>query len=172
MIISLVAAVAENGVIGRDGGLPWRLPADLQFFKRLTSGHTIIMGRRTWDEIRRALPDRRNIVVSRNHSLDLPGAERAPDLRAALALARQAGDSEAFVIGGGEIYRQALPMADRMYLTEVHSHVEGDTHFPSWDPAEWRVVNEERFPPDARHPHAFTIRRYDRSEPRVGGREE
>jgi len=165
VIISLVAAVSENGVIGRDGGLPWRLPADLQFFKRLTSGHTIIMGRRTWDEIRRALPHRRNIVVSRNHALDLPRAERAPDLEAALDLARAAGDTEAFVIGGGEIYRQALPLADRMYLTEVHAHVEGDTHFPAWDPAEWQVVSEERFPSDARHPHGFTIRRHDRRSP-------
>ncbi len=164
MIISLVAAVSSNGVIGVDGGLPWRLPADLRFFKRLTTGHTIIMGRRTWDEIRRPLPDRRNIVITRNRDADFPGAEPAPDLASALARARSAGDTEVFVIGGGEIYRQALPLADRMYLTEVHADVDGDTHFPAWDSAEWRVAAEERFAADDRHPHAFTIRRYDRSE--------
>jgi len=163
VIVSLVAAVAENGVIGRNGGLPWRLPGDLQFFKRLTSGHAVVMGRRTWDEIRRPLPNRRNIVISRNPALDLPGAERAADLATALGMV--ADDTEIFVIGGGEIYREALPLADRMYLTAVHAEVEGDTRFPAWDAAEWQVVSEERFEADARHPHAFTIRRYDRRKP-------
>lgn len=162
MIVSLVAAVSENGVIGRDGGLPWRLPGDLQFFKRLTTGHTVIMGRRTWDEIRRPLPNRRNIVVTRNARLDFPGAERAADLDAALQLAGD--EAEVFVIGGGEIYRQALSRADRMYLTSVHAVVEGDTRFPAWSPAEWQVVSEERFASDERHPHPFTIRRYDRTK--------
>lgn len=164
MIISLVAAVSSNGVIGVNGGLPWRLPADLRFFKRLTTGHTIIMGRRTWDEIRRPLPERRNIVVTRNPQAAFPGAERAPDLASALASARAAGDTEVFVIGGGEIYRQALPLADRMYLTEVHAGVEGDTWFPAWDPTGWQVITEDRYEADERHPHAFTIRRYDRRE--------
>jgi dihydrofolate reductase len=162
VIVSLVAAVAENGVIGRDGALPWRLPADLRFFKRLTTGHTIIMGRRTWDEIQRPLPDRRNIVISRNPDAEFPGADRAPDLASALALA--AGDTEVFVIGGGEIFRAALPMADRMYLTEVHAEVDGDTRFPAWDPTAWRVATEDRYEADERHPHAFTIRQYDRRE--------
>lgn len=160
MIISLVAAVAENGVIGRDGVLPWRLPGDLRFFKRLTTGHTIIMGRRTWDEIQRPLPDRRNIVITRSEDRDFPGALRAASLDAALALAST--DEEVFVIGGGEIFREALPVADRMYLTQVHAVVEGDTRFPAWDPAEWRVASEERFAADERNPHAFTIRRYQR----------
>jgi dihydrofolate reductase len=162
VIVSLVAAVAENGVIGRDGTLPWRLPADLRFFKRLTTGHAIIMGRRTWDEIRRPLPDRRNIVITRNPDADFPGAEPAPDLAAALALA--AGDPEVFVIGGGEIFREALRMADRMYLTEVHAVVEGDTWFPAWDPTQWQVVAEDRHEADERHPYAFTIRQYARRE--------
>ena len=162
MIVSLVVAVAENGVIGRDGGLPWRLPKDMQFFKRLTTGHTIIMGRRTWDEIRKPLPHRRNIVVTRDAEREFPGAERAPSLAAALALAESAGDDEVFVIGGGEIYRQAMTRADRMYLTAVHAGVDGDTRFPEWDPADWRLAEEERHEADDRHPHAFTIRRYER----------
>lgn len=162
MIVSLVAAVAENGVIGRDGGLPWRLPRDMRFFKQLTTGHTIIMGRRTWDEIRRPLPDRRNIVVTRDAERDFPGAERVSSLDEALARAAAAGDAEAFVIGGGEIYREAMPRADRMYLTAVHATVAGDTHFPGWDPAEWRLVTEEGHDADERHLHPFTIRRYDR----------
>jgi dihydrofolate reductase len=160
VIISLVAAVAENGINGRDGGLPWRLPADLRFFKLLTLGHTVIMGRRTWDEIGKPLPNRRNIVVTRNKALEFPGAERAPYLGSALALT--VAEDEVFVIGGGKIYTEALPMAHRMYLTHVHAEVEGDTRFPEWDPAEWEMVSEERHEADDRHAHAFTIRRYDR----------
>jgi dihydrofolate reductase len=158
--IALVAAVAENGVIGREGGLPWRLPEDLKFFKRLTTGHTVIMGRRTWDELGKPLPNRRNIVVTRNRSREFPGAERAASLAEALALA--SGDDQVFIIGGGEIYRQALPLADRMYLTHVHAVVEGDTFFPEWDRHAWRVVEEQGFAPDERHAHGFSITAYAR----------
>lgn len=160
MTISIVAAIAENGVIGRDGGLPWRLPGDLKFFKQLTTGHTVIMGRRTWDEIQRPLPGRRNIVVTRSATREFPGAERAGSLEAALALA--AGDDQVFIIGGGEIYRQALSRANRMYLTHVHAEVEGDTTFPEWNAAEWRVVEEQRYASDERHPHGFSIITYAR----------
>lgn len=160
MTVSLVAAVAANGVIGRDGGLPWRLPEDLRFFKRLTTGHTVIMGRKTWDELGKPLPDRRNIVVTRNPLLSCPGAERAASLGEALGLAT--GDAQVFIIGGGEIYRQALPLADRMYLTEIDAAVEGDTRFPDWDRAAWRMVEERFVPADPRHAHAFAIRRYER----------
>lgn len=168
MIVSLIAAVSDNGVIGRDGGLPWRLPADLRFFKLTTLGHTVIMGRKTWDEIGKPLPNRRNVVVTRNDARTFPGATRAPDLAAALALA--AAEDEVFVIGGGELYRQALPLADRLYLTHVHAEIEGDTRFPEWDPPEWSVAWEERHEADERHPYAFTIRRYDRSEEGEGSR--
>lgn len=160
MTISVVAAVAENGVIGRDGGLPWRLPADTKFFKELTTGHTVIMGRKTWDEIARPLRHRRNIVITRNPAWSAEGAERAGSLAAALELA--GGEAQVFVIGGAEIYRQALPIADRMYLTHVHAKVDGDTYFPAWDPAEWRVTQVQRFDPDERHAHGFTIREYVR----------
>ncbi|MFN2315119.1 MAG: dihydrofolate reductase [Gemmatimonadales bacterium] len=160
MTISIVAAVAENGVIGRDGGLPWRLPADTKFFKELTSGHTVIMGRKTWDEIARPLRHRRNIVITRNRAWSAEGAERAGSLAAALDLA--GGEAQVFVIGGAEIYRRALPIADRMYLTHVHAEVEGDTIFPEWDAAEWRIAHEQRFEADERNVHGFTITEYVR----------
>jgi dihydrofolate reductase len=158
--LSIVAAVSENGVIGRDGGLPWRLPDETRFFKELTTGHTVIMGRKTWDEIARPLRHRRNIVITRNPSWSAEGAERAGSLAAALELA--GGEAQVFVIGGAEVYRQALPIADRMYLTQVHAVVEGDTWFPEWDAAEWRVDSEQRFEADARNAHGFTIREYVR----------
>lgn len=160
MSLSIVAAVSENGVIGRDGGLPWRLPDETRFFKELTTGHTVIMGRKTWDEIARPLRHRRNIVITRNPSWSAEGAERAGSLAAALELA--GGEAQVFVIGGAEVYRQALPIADRMYLTQVHAVVEGDTWFPEWDAAEWRVDSEQRFEADARNAHGFTIREYVR----------
>ncbi len=160
MIVSLVAAVADNGVIGRDGGLPWKLPADLAHFRRLTLGHTVIMGRRTFEELGTGLDGRRNLVVTRTPGYAAPGAETVGSLDAALAMA--ADEPEVFVIGGGEIYREALPIADRMYLTHVHATVEGDTRFPDFDAVGWKVVDEEVHPADDRHPHPFTIVRYDR----------
>lgn len=160
MTISIVAAVSENGVIGRDGGLPWRLPADTKFFKELTTGHTVIMGRKTWDEIARPLRHRRNIVITRNPTWSAEGAERAGSLAAALELA--GGEAQIFVIGGAEIYRQTLPIADRMYLTQVHAVVEGDTHFPEWNAADWRMDSEQRYEVDERNAHPFTIRAYVR----------
>jgi dihydrofolate reductase len=128
--LSLIVAMSLPGrVIGKDGKLPWRLPEDLAFFKRTTTGHAIIMGRKTWDEVGRPLPKRRNIVVTRQSGLVLEGAETAPSLEAALALARTT-DEEPFVIGGTEIFRLAIPLASRIYLTEVRREVEGDVHFP------------------------------------------
>lgn len=162
MTISIVAAVAENGVIGRDGGLPWRLPADTKFFKELTTGHTVIMGRKTWDEIARPLRHRRNIVITRNVAWSAEGAERAGSLAKALELA--GGEAQVFVIGGAEIYRQALPIVDRMYLTHVHTSVEGDTWFPEWDTAAWHMETEQRFEADERNAHGFTIREYVRRQ--------
>ena len=159
-IITLVAAVADNGVIGRGGGLPWHLPDDLRHFQRLTTGHTVIMGRRTFDEVRQPLRQRRNIVITRNPDFQAEGFEVARDLDEALALA--AGESEVFVVGGGQIFADALAGADRMYLTHVHADVTGDIRFPVFDPRDWEVTWEERHERDARHAHSFTIRRYDR----------
>ena len=154
MRISVIAAVAENDVIGRDGALPWHLSRDLKKFKERTWGHTLLMGRKTWDSIGRPLPGRRSIVVTRQQGFAAPGAETAASLEQALALA---ADEEVFVIGGAEIYRQALPLARRLLLTRVHAPVEGDVSFPPVDWNRWRLVEEERFEADARHayPHSF-----------------
>lgn len=135
--LTLIVAVADNGAIGKDGKLPWRISEDLKFFKAATMGHAIIMGRKTWDEVGRPLPGRRNIVVSRKVGLVLEGAEVAPSLKDAIALARQT-DAEPFVIGGAAIYAVALPLATKILLTEVHREPEADTFFPPFDRAEWR----------------------------------
>jgi dihydrofolate reductase len=137
--LTLIAAVARNGVIGKGGGLPWRIPEDLRHFKRTTRGHAVIMGRKTFDEVGKPLPDRRNIVVTRRADLRLEGCETAPSIEEAIALAR-ATDPEPFVIGGAEIYRAALPYATHMILTEIDRDVEGDTYFPAFDRSAWAEI--------------------------------
>lgn len=126
--MALIAAVARNGVIGRDGQLAWHLPQDLQHFKRTTLGHPIVMGRKTYDSIGRALPSRRNIVVTRQAGWSAPGVEVAASLQEALAMVRES--DRVYVIGGAQIYRAALPLADELVLTEIDLDVEGDVHFP------------------------------------------
>jgi dihydrofolate reductase len=156
MIVSILVARASNGTIGRDGGLPWRLPRDLKRFKRLTMGHHILMGRKTWESIGRALPGRTSVVVSRDGGYAVPeGVRLAGSLEAAFRLAQRAGEDEAFVIGGGEIYALALPRADRIYLTEVEAAVDGDAAFPPLDPERWVQVAADRHPADARHDHPY-----------------
>jgi dihydrofolate reductase len=133
VIVTLVAAVAHGGVIGRDGTVPWHVPEDMAFFRELTMGHPVVMGRRTWDSLPdrfRPLPGRRNIVVTRNAAWKAAGAERAGSLEEALRLAGT--DEQVFVIGGAEIYRAALPHADELVLTELELVVAGDAFFPEW----------------------------------------
>lgn len=159
-MISLIVAAAENGVIGRQGQLPWRLPADLQHFKGLTLGHPIVMGRRTFESIGRALPGRTNIVVT--SQLDWPapaGVLRAHSLPEALALAaQQPGGAEVCIIGGGEVYRQALPSVDVVHLTEVHTTVpDGDAFFPTLSPTDWREETRARHAADAQHAVAYSF---------------
>lgn len=138
--LTLVVAMNPERVIGRAGGLPWHEPEDLKHFKRVTMGHALVMGRRTFESIGRPLPGRRMIVISRRAALDLPpGVERAADLSSALALARET-DAAPCVIGGGEVYTQALPLATRLELTIVDRAVEGDTYFPAFDAQQWREV--------------------------------
>jgi dihydrofolate reductase len=141
--LALVVAMAQNRVIGRAGGIPWDLPEDRKHFVQVTRGHAIIMGRATWDSIGRPLPKRRNIVISRRAGLVLEGAEVASSLEDALALARE-HDGEPRIIGGGEIYAQALPLATRIYLTVLDAAVSGDSHFPELDPSAWQVTEERR----------------------------
>ena len=140
--IYLVAAVAANGVIGRQGRLPWHLPEDLKHFKRLTLGHPIIMGRRTWESLGGLLPGREHIVVSRTPGYEAPGAAVASSLDAALALC--AGEPMVFVIGGRELFAEALPLAAGLVLTEIHRDYEGDTAFPPYDRSRWRETQRER----------------------------
>lgn len=139
--LSLIAAMANERVIGRDNTLPWRLPEDLQHFKRTTLGKPVIMGRKTWESLGRPLPGRRNIVVSRNPDYLPVGGELVSSLEAAMAAT--ADVDEAFVIGGADLYRQALPLAQRIYLTEIAGDYAGDAHFPEFAAADWREVSRE-----------------------------
>lgn len=152
MKISLIAALASNRVIGRDGGLPWHLPPDLRRFKQLTLGHTMILGRKTYESIGRALPGRSMVVVTRQADYPVPeGVRVAPSVEEALRLAREWGrratqdpNTEVFIAGGAELYRLTLPIADRLVLTRIEQEFAGDTFFPDFDEADWRLVEEER----------------------------
>jgi dihydrofolate reductase len=160
-MISYVVAVARNGVIGRDGGLPWHIPADLRRFKEITMGKPVVMGRKTWESLpKKPLPGRRNIVITRQRDFAAPGAETARNAAEAVALC--AGEHEICVIGGGEIYRMFWPMADRLYLTEVDLDVAGDTRFPDVDAAQWREVARERHEKGPKDSASFTLRILDR----------
>lgn len=140
--LSLIAAVAENGVIGLDNALPWHLPEDLKRFRALTTGHHIIMGRKTYESLNRLLPDRTTVIVTRNPQYHVPGALVANSLTSAIELC--SADPEIFLIGGAELYKEGLELADRLYLTEVHQPFDGDAYFPSWDRRQWREISRER----------------------------
>lgn len=160
MRTSIIVAISENRVIGNRGQLPWRLSADLRRFKRLTTGHAIVMGRKTFESIGRPLPDRTSIVLTRRPEARFPGALTASSLDHARRLA--AGDNELFVIGGAQLYAQALAEADRIYLTRVHAVVEGDAFFPEVDFNQWRAIEESQHRADERNQfdHSFYV--YDR----------
>ncbi len=160
MRISIIVAMAENRVIGNQNRLPWHLPADLQHFKRTTMGKPILMGRKTWESLGRALPGRTNIVITRNSDYVADGGVVVHSMQEAL---RAAGDAEeVMIIGGAECYRQALPQADTLYLTLVEGEFAGDALFPELAAAEWREVASESHEADDRNPHAYrfvTLRR-------------
>lgn len=160
MMVSLIVAMSENGVIGRDGGMPWHLRSDLRRFRLLTMGHHIIMGRRTHQSIGRLLPGRTTIVISRNPKLKIDGAQVTHSVQSALELA--ADDPEVFVTGGAEIYRLALPLVSQMFVTRVHTEVEGDTVFPevNWD--DWELTAAEQDHADAQNDHDFTFETWER----------
>ena len=162
MRVAVIAAVADNRIIGRMGDMPWRLPADLRHFKRLTMGHHLIVGRKTWQSIGRPLEGREILVLSRSPTVEPPGARVVASLDEALAAAEAAGDDEAFVAGGSQIYELALPRADRLYLTRVHARPAGDVRFPPVDYDRWRLVERWDREPDARNAHRLTFEIYDR----------
>jgi dihydrofolate reductase len=161
--VSLIVAAAAHGVIGANGGLPWHLPADLKRFKALTMGHHLLLGRKTWESIGRPLPGRPMLVLSRAPGLALPPeARQVATVAEGLEVARAAGERELFGIGGAEVYAQLLPLAERVYWTEVLAEVGGDTVFPPWDRGGWRVVDREDHPADARHAHPFRFETWER----------
>jgi dihydrofolate reductase len=157
--IYLIAAVAANGIIGANGRLPWRLPEDLAHFKRLTMGHPVLMGRRTWESLPGALPGRENIVVTRTPGYEAPGAAVASSLRAALAFC--AGEDLAFVIGGTQLFAEALPVADGLVMTEIQRDYPGDTWFPEWDRSQWRATQREAHSATDGTPFEFVL--YERA---------
>lgn len=163
MKIQLIAAVAENGVIGRNNDLPWKIRDDMRFFVRMTKGRTVITGRRNF-EAAGALPKRHNIVVTRDRSFSAPSENVSVvhGLDAAVELARQRGETEVFIIGGAEIYALALPLADVFYRTRVLAEVEGDVVFPAFDESEWELTVIDRHAADADNQHPFVIERLTR----------
>src|SRR3989344_3873209 len=178
-MISIIAALAENRVIGVNNTLPWRLPNDLKHFRRLTTGHAIILGRKNYESIGKPLPERTNIVITRNRDFHADGCLIAHSLDEALALASATApgvalpppslasknDPEIFVIGGAEIYRAALARTNRLYLTRVHATIAGDTHFPEFDETEWREISRERHKRDERHAYAYSFVVLERIKP-------
>lgn len=158
--ISLVVAIGRNRAIGRDNQLLWHLPNDLKFFKKTTIGHCVIMGRKTFESIGRALPNRRNIVITRQENYTPEGAEAVPSIEAALL--RCENEAEIFIIGGAEIYRQTLPIADCIYLTQVENAPDADAYFPDWSEAQWETTYSESFPADEKHAYAYTFQRLER----------
>ena len=164
MIISLIAALTRNRVIGKDNDLPWHLPDDMKYFMQTTKGHHVVMGRKNYDSIPekfRPLPNRTNIVVTRQKDLKLPGCLVVNALEDAVSIARNAGESELFIIGGSTIYRLGLPFADRLYLTEIDAELDGDTHFPAINRNDWKEVSRKHHPADDRHAFPFDFVIYD-----------
>jgi dihydrofolate reductase len=161
MILSCIVAVAENGVIGRGNTLPWRLPADLKRFQKLTTGHTLIMGRKTFESIGRPLPGRTSIVLTRDAAYDHPGAVVLHSLEEALERCR--GEAEVFAIGGAAVFREALPRAQRLYLTRVHADVAGDVRFPEGGLEGWKRIEQTPLPADEKNEYPTTYEVYVRS---------
>ena len=166
MKIALICAMSDNRVIGKGNSLPWHLPEDLKYFKRTTMGNSIIMGRKTWESIGRILPGRKNIVITRNPKLQVEGIEMANSLLEAIKLAGKAAiidrSEEAFVIGGAEIYKEALPIAHRFYLTRVHAEVEGDTFFSEFDESDWQETSRKEYEKSDSNPFNYSICILDR----------
>jgi dihydrofolate reductase len=160
MRISMIIAMDKNRVIGMDNDIPWRLPADLKRFKEITMGKPIIMGRKTYESIGRPLPGRHNIVLTRKRDYQAEGCTVVSSINEALAAAN--GSEEVMIIGGATLYEQFLSCADRLYLTLIEGHVEGDTYFPEFEIAEWQEVSEEVFNADDKNPFAFRIVTLDR----------
>lgn len=166
MTISLIAALTRNRVIGRNNDLPWHLPDDMKYFMQTTKGHYVIMGRKNYDSIPekfRPLPNRTNIVVTRQAGLKLPNCTVVHSLEEAVAIAREAGEQELFIIGGAAIYQLGMPLANRLYLTEIDATINGDTYFPDFQKSLWKEVSRQHHPADDRHAFPFDFVIYERN---------
>jgi len=157
MKISIIVAYGDNRVIGADNKLLWHLSNDLKNFKKITLGHMIAMGRKTWESIGRALPGRTNAVISRNRDLKIQNVLVFHSLEEAVDFAEKKHEEELFIIGGEQIYRLALPLADKIYLTRVHGAFKGDAYFPEIDPRQWNVISKISHPADENHAHDFDM---------------
>jgi len=155
MVVSIIVAVAQHNVIGKDNKLIWHLPKDLKHFKETTTGHFIIMGRKTFESNGRPLPNRTNVIITKDKNYQAEGCIVVHSLKEALDFAKN--ESEVFIIGGGEIYKQAMPIADRIYLTKVHQLFDGDTFFPEINMNEWTEISNQYFAPDEKNKYPFSI---------------
>lgn len=163
MTLSIIAALGNNNVIGRDGQLPWHMPADLKRFKQLTTGHHLLMGRRTYESVGKPLPGRITVVITRAHDFSPAGVAIARSIDEAISKAEATGDREVFIGGGTEIFNQTLHLANRMYLTRIHAEPEGDTYFPEFDDVnEWHLVDSEHYEADERNPYPYSFLTYER----------
>ena len=167
MIVSAIAALSKNRVIGKNNDLPWRLPDDMKFFMETTKGHHVIMGRKNYDSLLpkfKPLPNRTNIVITRQRDFEAPGCTVLHAIEPALDLARSNSEEECFIIGGAEIYKLAMPHTTRLYLTEIDAHIDGDTYFPALNIGDWKETSRTHHPADQRHAYAFDIVVYDRTK--------
>jgi dihydrofolate reductase len=165
MIVSAIAALSRNYVIGKNNDLPWKLPDDMRFFMETTRGHHVVMGRKNYDSLRgkfKPLPDRTNIVITRQNDLQAPGCIILHSITEALLAANKNGENECFIIGGAEIYKAALPFTNRLYLTEINADIAGDTYFPNFDKSEWKELSRKHHPADERHAYAFDFVVYEK----------
>jgi len=162
MIISLIVAASTNNVIGKDNKLLWHLPNDMKFFRNTTWGMPVIMGRKTFESLGKPLAGRTNIVITRQHDWHPEGAHVVHDLKEAMQVAAQTDAKEIYVIGGGEIYKQTLPMTDRIYLTRVHTVIEGDAYFPAIDEKDWDLLSRLDFSADEKHAYAYSFEIWQR----------
>ena len=165
MIISMIAAVSKNQVIGKNNDLPWKLPDDMKFFMETTKGHHAIMGRKNYESIPhkfKPLPNRPNIVVTRQNNFNAPGCIVVDSLEKGLAIARDNQEAEAFIIGGAEIYKLGMSYANRLYLTEINAEIQGDTFFPQYDKAKWLEISRVHHDKDERHSYEFDFVIYDK----------
>lgn len=161
-ILSIIVAVAENGVIGKNNEIPWQLPMDMKFFKETTMGHHMVTGRKNYESIGRPLPGRTMVIATRDSEFTAPGSLLADSIEEAIQLAMELEKEEVFIIGGGEIYRQTLHLVDRLYITKIHESFDGDVFFPQINESQWKEVRSQLILADEKHKYSFTFYVYER----------